>query len=1548
MGRLPWHKLRNAVALSLIFLPVTSWAGEDPREAFRSLYDRTVTFSADAWRQSREWVENNIGPLTDQIVERSYPECQFYDIDVRFGPKEETFYEEVGDPESGKRFDTKEAFLLEFMRSPQPGEVCARERTDKILCLASGQKVERPADCGVTNPRRGTDYRVLPRCLRSILFDRIDSPTELRITGQVPRFENQFVDCNAPEAQGAETARHNPNFRIKAFIGIPYLAVIRPLTDHYYRDCHYNLHVREERVPLTEDGHCLSDAAQAKLQAFNFWVVPDERPAFERETEGRAFDWSPFYRQEMTEESDIDLIPLQAFRMKEGIKVRPDEVFTRYAEVLKVRKEDRFEAKWSADRHTWHQQMYQGYPVEGRGYMIQADGDRVVSVLGQSAPNLEVDLSNPISEEAARALALAAVPATEYPADPPAGELLIIPERPQGLSRNYRLAWRFQVLTNVPPGGATVYLDAKTGEVLYEAPLIQTSDPVYEDVDASGQTLFYGLQPFKAGKLISVDPLAGDEYGLSWNGPPLTRTYQQVKDGEVFKNEIVASYTPEFTDPLNPVVADGATLHWGLQQCLRYFKERLGWIGMDGLGQVPVRGFLLDPDSPQTKDRFGDLQSAFFSSNPASPWMGFVIPDAEGLRPVDLDVACHEFTHGVDYFAIRGNAGQPSGLDYVGESGALNEGISDLFAVLSSFYGGGSEAANWLLGEALYGGTNSIRDLSNPEIKERPKTYRGIYFDFSAVTLEGCKERGRDRCGVHTNSSVLEYWFYLLANGGSGKNDLGEDFQVEAIGIEMAERLLWHMVRTKLRPTDTFYRARVASEDAAADLFGPQSASPNEMVPKSVKDAWHAVGVGGKDEGRYYRPEMGTKVDPWPVGLRIAPRPDDTEYDVRFFPELGDQSLSYLGQLWTAPENSQLRGNDYNFPPDTKVTWRIRAKKESGEWGPWSEVMYFVTEKKRPELISPSSAPPLMTGGGTSQLTVISPWANEFEWRAVGGAEKYYLNVREVSGEDCIPPESVEPGGTRVFVETDAAEGESVVTGLALKPETEYSWSVTAVGPEFDFPSPYSELANYRGSCSEMRRFKTSKPEAPQLVSPAEGAPNHPGQPITFEWTPVEGAAQYRLLLAPRSAEGEAVPVIFGFVPLVREIFVAAPEDKSSNVSIEVADPPNHRDGLCWAVQAIGPDNSRGELSDYRCHEKRLEAPKISSPDNGAYYTYSSYASGAAKFYWLTVPGATGYELTGFMGLGGQSTGSVLGGIVVPAPPPEDTRGYTSHPLNAIPTYHGGNCWSVRGIDFSGKPGLESETACYNIGPSRPGSLSHDIGSMDVTTNLYPVYFSWQNVHDPGGHKVVYTVTPKYGNATTTYEIDHGPHVIKEAAANILANARVVWKVVAPDPYQTSQFYDQESDVQEFEMPPVDEEAKKLARESEAGSSTTQAPSPCESLAAPVPLAPGFVTLNSTHPTLTFLEVPDADYYLVDVWYGQLATQVTGFVGGNIYNADTVQKSGGVISVTSPVSLPDSLVSRSLYVWCVRAKRGTGCTYEQLTPPANFMNCQGAFGVQLQ
>ncbi|RKH58287.1 peptidase [Corallococcus interemptor] len=206
-------------------------------------------------------------------------------------------------------------------------------------------------------------------------------------------------------------------------------------------------------------------------------------------------------------------------------------------------------------------------------------------------------------------------------------------------------------------------------------------------------------------------------------------------------------------------------------------------------------------------------------------WDGtqMVYGDGDGVNASNLanslDVTAHELTH-----AVTENE---SDLTYSGESGGLNESLSDIFGAVCEWYSKGKviDANTWIVGDDVWTPNipgDGLRYMDNPTKDGDSLDY---YPDYSS---------GVD---VHYSSGISNYAFYLMSQGGTHVR--GKTTQVvTGIGFEKAARVFYKINTDLLTASSNFEAAKTASEQAATQL----GFTAAEIA--SVGNAWKAVGVG--------------------------------------------------------------------------------------------------------------------------------------------------------------------------------------------------------------------------------------------------------------------------------------------------------------------------------------------------------------------------------------------------------------------------------------------------------------------------------------------------------------------------------------------------------------------------------------------------------------------------------------------------------------------------------------------------------------------------------
>lgn len=372
----------------------------------------------------------------------------------------------------------------------------------------------------------------------------------------------------------------------------------------------------------------------------------------------------------------------------------------------------------------------------------------------------------------------------------PKGELEIL-QVGNNESNNFRLTWKFDIYAHKPMSRHHVYVDAQTGVVLKKADRIH-----HANATGTATTVYRG------NRTITADSYNG-QYRLKEAPRGLGIHTYNMQTGTSYGNAV------EFLDANNAWNNVNANLdqyagdaHWGGEMTYDFYTSM-------GRNSIDNAGFALN------------LYMHYDQGYVNAFWDGTRMTFGDGnnnYEPlVSLDITGHEISHGLTE--------RTSNLDYQDESGALNESFSDIFGAAVEWFADSTQA-NWLLAEDI--GT-PFRSFSNPNTYNDPDTYTGTNW------YTGTGDNG----GVHTNSGVQNHWYYRLSVGGAGTNDLGNAYNVTAIGRTKAVQIAWRNDVNYLTSTSDYADARFYAIQSANDLFGVCS---QEVI--STTNAWYAVGVG--------------------------------------------------------------------------------------------------------------------------------------------------------------------------------------------------------------------------------------------------------------------------------------------------------------------------------------------------------------------------------------------------------------------------------------------------------------------------------------------------------------------------------------------------------------------------------------------------------------------------------------------------------------------------------------------------------------------------------
>lgn len=461
--------------------------------------------------------------------------------------------------------------------------------------------------------------------------------------------------------------------------------------------------------------------------------------------------------------------------------------------------------------HKRLQQYYKGYKIEGAVIVTHSKNNEVKSFNGDWFKDITINNSIALTEPQALQFALNKVNAKKYKwqnkaeelhmqevlNNPnfsylPVGELCIVTKiDPKDKTVTYNYVYKFSIYAEEPLYKAHVYVDASSGDIIHEQNLICTIDAV-----GSANTKYSGTQPITTDSYTSGYRLreAGRGNGIE--------TYN-LSNSSSYTNTDFTNTTNTWTITTTNQAATDA--HFGAEVTYDYFMQKHNRNSIDG------NGFKL-------------LSYVHYSTNYVNAfWDGLRMTYGDGQLSqgftimTALDVCGHEITHGV----VENSANLGSG-----EAGALNESFADIFGTCTEWFARPSQH-DWVMGADITTNSQGIRNMSNPNALQEPDTYQGTYWDAGGE--------------VHINAGPSNFWFYLLAVGGSGTNDNSNAYNITSITMEKAAAIAYRALTVYMTPSTDYANVRNYTIQAAKDLYG---ACSNEVI--QTTNAWYAVGVGAQ------------------------------------------------------------------------------------------------------------------------------------------------------------------------------------------------------------------------------------------------------------------------------------------------------------------------------------------------------------------------------------------------------------------------------------------------------------------------------------------------------------------------------------------------------------------------------------------------------------------------------------------------------------------------------------------------------------------------------
>ncbi len=542
----------------------------------------------------------------------------------------------------------------------------------------------------------------------------------------------------------------------------------------------------------------------------------------------------------------------------------------------------------AGNTHIRFGQYYQEIPVWGAQLLVHYDRDGCIKLVnGRWESTPQIDVTPLISKDSAFQIAKDEL-GTDGPwlKDPTSNLFIFTWEK------ETHLAWQVTLI----PDLAHVWIyfvNAKNGNILLK----------YNDVKFDGPITADGMMV--NGNTVSLNAynLSGFIYLLDATKP------MYVPPIDSLKGVIITWDGLYDEDPLNDIVvtdpnADGhfndaeylkaaVSAHYYMGQVYDYFYNTFGRNSWDDNGA-----------RIEAEVHYGISQNNAF-------WNGLymVFGDGDGTQFIPLsgglDCVAHEFGHAV----TQGSGG----IIYLGEWGALNEHLSDMWASMI-------DREDWLIGEDVYSpGTpgDALRDMANPHNGD-PFGYMGggIPAHMSEYKYLPCNGE-YDNGGVHINMGIPNKACYLLGT---------------AITKDTTEQLYYQTLCYYLFPKSRFVDLRLGLLQSAEDLYFSE---PNYThIVNSIDYAFDQVGITD-----FY--SVGTDTLVYDDGNAvyfgyIGPGVFFYRWAVRFTPHAPCSLKAVIAQFYSTGSNGWLHifsdSSYYGIPGTEKLNLNVNRTSVYPNW----------------------------------------------------------------------------------------------------------------------------------------------------------------------------------------------------------------------------------------------------------------------------------------------------------------------------------------------------------------------------------------------------------------------------------------------------------------------------------------------------------------------------------------------------------------------------------------------------------------------------------------
>ncbi|GET28920.1 M4 family metallopeptidase [Prolixibacter sp. SD074] len=346
------------------------------------------------------------------------------------------------------------------------------------------------------------------------------------------------------------------------------------------------------------------------------------------------------------------------------------------------------------------------------------------------------------------------------------------------------------------------YIDANSGKVLATIPRMTGISYV-----GTFSTRYSGTQTAKTMLGSGKYRLEDDSRAAPIHTKNLNNSTNITNAAEIYDYNNI--WTSSEHSPNN--IDMGLDVHWALQEIYDYFYDNYE-ISSFNDNSFDINAFIRWGNDPDDRDNA--------KWDPTYNRLLF----GEGytyLNPIaSLDAVAHEYGHGISDM----QADIP--YDDV-PSAAIQEGLSDIWSVILE---NAIEPVNiWQIGDQVVKSGSCMRNNANPT--DALAKYQ-LSVTYGSPSFNNTTSQ-------YIKSGVFSYWFYLLVNGGSGTNEIGDSYSVYGIGMDEAEEFITNSIYDEyLDNLSSFSDFKSAFSNAAMVYYGDSS-----FIKNQVDMAFYAVGL---------------------------------------------------------------------------------------------------------------------------------------------------------------------------------------------------------------------------------------------------------------------------------------------------------------------------------------------------------------------------------------------------------------------------------------------------------------------------------------------------------------------------------------------------------------------------------------------------------------------------------------------------------------------------------------------------------------------------------